>query len=57
MKIVRMIINLGDTVGLIETKRVDATTENALVKQLAENEVESMLDAAKKNIPGGCGNV
>ncbi len=42
-----MTINSGDTVGRIDTKRVDATTEKALLKQQAEDEVESMLDAAK----------
>jgi len=47
MKTVRMTINSGDTVGRIDTKRVDATTEKALLKQQAEDEVESMLDAAK----------
>jgi putative transcriptional regulator len=47
MKTVRMTINPGDTIGRIDTKRVDATTEKALLKQQTEDEVELMLDAAK----------
>ena len=47
MKTVRMTINPGDTIGRIDTNRVDATTEKALLKQQAEDEVELMLDAAK----------
>ncbi len=35
------------TVGRIDTARVDATTESEIQAQIAEDEKEAMLDAAK----------
>lgn len=51
MKTVRMKIDLAnfdpEKKGLIDISRVDATTEEEIQAQMAEDEHEAMLDAAK----------
>lgn len=51
MKTVKMKISLSDLnrpdIGRIDTAKVDATTEEAIAVQMAEDEHEAMLDAAK----------
>ena len=48
MKTVRMTINSGSLVsGRIDPTRVDATTEEDIAAQQAEDEAEAMRDAAK----------
>ncbi|MCD8503938.1 MAG: hypothetical protein LRY56_06235 [Burkholderiaceae bacterium] len=51
MKTVRMMIDVDNPnakpVGLIDTKRVDATTESEIAKHQAQDEANAMLDAAR----------
>ena len=51
MKTVRMKIEVGDPatrqVGRIDVRRVDATTEDDLARQQAQDDAEAMADAAK----------
>ena len=51
MKTVKMKITLSDlnrpSIGRIDTAKLDATTEEAIAGQMAEDEHEAMLDAAK----------
>lgn len=51
MKTVRMEIDLASSspekIGLIDTVRVDATTEEEIQAQMAEDDQEAMLDAER----------
>lgn len=47
MKTVRVTIDAHSKNGRIDSTRVDATTENDIVQQMAKDETEAMLDAAK----------
>lgn len=51
MKTVRMKIDLASSspekLGLIDTVRVDATTEEEIQAQMAEDDREAMLDAER----------
>ena len=51
MKTVRMTIDLSDTaakpVGRIDARRVDATTEEDLARQQAQDDTEAIADTAK----------
>ena len=51
MKTVRMKIDLASSspekIGLIDTVRVDATTEEEIQAQMAEDDQEAMLDAER----------
>lgn len=47
MKTVRITIDPQSTGGRIDPARVDATTENDIALQLAKDDAEAMLDAAK----------
>jgi putative transcriptional regulator len=47
MKTVRVTIDAHSGGGRIDPASVDATTENDIVRQMAKDETEAILDAAK----------